>query len=287
MRTRRGSDRAMAAAARRAASGRRHPPRPTPPTTRSTARRGGRVPSPGGRRARARAASATGSPGSGPAPSPSPRPRRRCASDQRRSSGTRRRRAGSRARYGRRRPRPPPRRPSSRDDHQRRRVLSRATARRCPATSIAESGPDGARVAARRASLRSSTGPVRREVVVNDVGMRRCDPSRGSRPSTDPVERVLRPPTSPPAPYLGASNLRRALVGCRVQQSCGSLCKGQRSATQIANVPGGRDRRGVADEACDLFDGLARVGVEAVIPSAARCACRAWLDRCRPLPLRC
>ena len=116
-----GSDRAMAAAARRAASGRRHPPRPTPPTTRSTARRDGRVPSPGGRRARARAASATGSPESGPAPSPSPRPRRRCASDQRRSSGTRRRRAGSRARDGRRRPRSSPRRPSSRPDHRRRR----------------------------------------------------------------------------------------------------------------------------------------------------------------------
>src|SRR5437879_2804567 len=48
MRSRRGSDRAMAAAARRAASVRRHPPRPTPPAARSTARRGGRVPSLGG-----------------------------------------------------------------------------------------------------------------------------------------------------------------------------------------------------------------------------------------------
>ena len=48
---------------------RRHPPRPTPPTTRSTARRGGRVPSLAGRRARAPAASATGPPESGSAPS--------------------------------------------------------------------------------------------------------------------------------------------------------------------------------------------------------------------------
>jgi hypothetical protein len=47
---------------------RRHPPRPTPPTTRSTARRGGRVPSRGGRRARARGACATGPPESGSAP---------------------------------------------------------------------------------------------------------------------------------------------------------------------------------------------------------------------------
>ena len=117
MRSRRGFHRAMAAAARRAASVRRHRQRPTPPPMRSTAHRGGRVPSLGGRRARARAASATGPPESGSAPSPSPRPRRRCASDQRRSSGTRRRRAGSRARDGRRRPRPPPRRPLSRDDH--------------------------------------------------------------------------------------------------------------------------------------------------------------------------
>ena len=119
-RSRRGSGRAMAAAARRAASPRRHPPRPAPPAARPAARRGGRGPSPAGRRARAPAACATGPAESGPAPWPSPRPRRRCGSDQRRSSGTRRRRAGSRARDGRRRPRPPPRRPSSRDDHRRR-----------------------------------------------------------------------------------------------------------------------------------------------------------------------
>src|SRR6185437_13633234 len=59
MRSRRGSYRAMAAAARRAASGRRHRPRPMPPPVRSTARRGGRVPSLGGRRPRAPTASAT------------------------------------------------------------------------------------------------------------------------------------------------------------------------------------------------------------------------------------
>ena len=95
----------------------RHPPRPTPPPTRSTARRGGRAPSPGGRRARARAACATGPPGSGSAPSSSPRPRRRCASGRRRSSGTRRRRGVSRARGGPRRPRPRPRRSVSRTSH--------------------------------------------------------------------------------------------------------------------------------------------------------------------------
>ena len=149
MRSRRGSGRAMAAAARRAASGRRHPPRPTPPATRPTARRGGRVPSLGGRRARAPAASATRPPEWGSARWPSPRPRRRCASDQRRSSGTRRRRAGSHARYGRRRPRPPPHRPLSRDDHRRRHgfiacdcaALPRATARRPRATRSADTQP--------------------------------------------------------------------------------------------------------------------------------------------------
>ena len=89
----RGSNRAMAAAALRAASERQHPPRPTPPRTRSTARRGGQAPSPGGRRARERAAPATLSSASGPVPSPSPRPRRRCASDHRRSSRTHHQRA--------------------------------------------------------------------------------------------------------------------------------------------------------------------------------------------------
>ena len=118
-RSRRGSGRARAAAAHRAASVPRHPPRPTPPATRSTARRGGRVPFPGGRRARARAASATGRSESGSAPSSSPGPRGRCAPDQRRPSGTPRRREGSRARDGRRRPRPLPRRPLSREDHRR------------------------------------------------------------------------------------------------------------------------------------------------------------------------